>query len=109
MTPDQNPPVQVRTDEVPTDVTKLKWYPRALIRQAERSHRRLPGIRKVPLRAIAAILFIALLNVLVWIAAAVVLVSLSLRGGGRWLINASIIIRMYCLVFRVMCGQKLMA
>lgn len=73
MTPEQNAPVQVRTDEVLTDITKPKWYPRALIRQAERSHGRLPGIRKVPLRAIAAILFIAFLNVLVWIAAAVVL------------------------------------
>ncbi|ODM20634.1 hypothetical protein SI65_03687 [Aspergillus cristatus] len=74
MTPEQNPPVAV-TNEVPpdTDSPKPKWYPRALIRQAERSHRRLPGIRKVPLRAIAAILFIALVNVLVWIAAAVVL------------------------------------
>lgn len=92
MTPDQNPPVQVRTDEVPTDITKPKWYPRTLIRQAERSHRRLPGIRKVPLRAIAAILFIAFLNVLVWIAAAVVLVSCICFGiRERWLTNVALL------------------
>lgn len=52
-----------------------KWTPHALIRHAERSHRRLPGIRKVPLRAIAAILFVALMNVVVWIAAAILLVG----------------------------------
>lgn len=76
MAPARDPQVEVNANEVPTDnVTKPKWYPRALIQQAERSHRRLPGIRKVPLRAIAVILFIAFLNVLVWVAAAVVLVS----------------------------------
>jgi high-affinity nickel-transport protein len=35
----------------------------------------MPGIRKIPLRAIAVILFVALINVVVWIAAAIVLVS----------------------------------
>ncbi|OOF92463.1 hypothetical protein ASPCADRAFT_517854 [Aspergillus carbonarius ITEM 5010] len=50
-----------------------KWKIKSLVRQAERSHRRLPGIRKVPLPAIAIILFIALLNVIVWVAAAIVL------------------------------------
>ncbi|PYH85345.1 nickel transport protein [Aspergillus uvarum CBS 121591] len=50
-----------------------KWSAKALVRQAERSHRRLPGLRKIPLPAIGIILFIALLNVIVWIAAAIVL------------------------------------
>jgi hypothetical protein len=36
----------------------------------------MPGIRKIPLRAIGIILFIALLNAIVWIAAAIVLVRL---------------------------------
>ncbi|KAK1138320.1 hypothetical protein N8T08_002846 [Aspergillus melleus] len=53
--------------------TKTKWSPRALIRHAERSHSRMPGIRKIPLRAIAVILFVALMNVVVWIAAAILL------------------------------------
>lgn len=52
-----------------------KWSLKPLLRQAERSHSRMPGIRKIPLRAIAIILFIAFLNAVVWIAAAIVLVS----------------------------------
>ncbi|KAI9038015.1 HoxN/HupN/NixA family nickel/cobalt transporter [Aspergillus affinis] len=53
--------------------TESNWSPKALIRHAERSHSRMPGIRKIPLRAIAVILFVALINVVVWIAAAIVL------------------------------------
>ncbi|OJK03507.1 hypothetical protein ASPACDRAFT_1862849 [Aspergillus aculeatus ATCC 16872] len=52
---------------------RSKWTAKALVRQAEKSHRRLPGIRKIPLPAIGIILFIAFLNVVVWIAAAIVL------------------------------------
>lgn len=79
MSPAPNPPVY--TDPVSGDTdSDRKWTPRVLIRQAERSHSRLPGIRKVPLRAIAIIAFIAFLNVLVWIAAAVVLVSMAWCG-----------------------------
>jgi high-affinity nickel-transport protein len=51
-----------------------KWSLRPLINKAERQHKRLPGIRKIPLRAIAIILFIAFINIIVWIAAAIVLV-----------------------------------
>lgn len=51
-----------------------KWSLQPLIRHAERSHGRMPGIRRIPLRAIGIILFIAFLNVVVWIAAAIVLV-----------------------------------
>ena len=47
---------------------------KGLVRRAERSHRRIPGLRKIPLRAIGIILFIAFLNVVVWVAAAIVLV-----------------------------------
>lgn len=53
--------------------TKSKWTAESLLRRAERSHRRLPGIRKIPLPAIAIILFVAFINVVVWIAAAIVL------------------------------------
>ncbi|RAH41719.1 NicO-domain-containing protein [Aspergillus brunneoviolaceus CBS 621.78] len=52
---------------------RSRWTAKALVRQAEKSHRRLPGIRKIPLPAIGIILFIAFLNVVVWIAAAIVL------------------------------------
>lgn len=51
-----------------------KWSLEPLLRQAERSHSRMPGIRKIPLRAIAIIALVAVLNVIVWIAAAIVLV-----------------------------------
>ncbi|KAL4935000.1 hypothetical protein BDV06DRAFT_207843 [Aspergillus oleicola] len=50
-----------------------KWTAKSLIRHAERSHSRLPGIRKIPFRSIGVILLVALVNVLVWIAVAVVL------------------------------------
>ncbi|KAL4878999.1 high-affinity nickel-transport protein-domain-containing protein [Aspergillus karnatakaensis] len=50
-----------------------KWSTKALIRHAERSHSRMPGIRKVPLRSIAVILLVALVNVVVWIGVAIVL------------------------------------
>ncbi|KAK2762589.1 hypothetical protein FQN54_000762 [Arachnomyces sp. PD_36] len=46
---------------------------RSLLRRAEKSHSRLPGIRKIPLRAIGIIALIALINIVVWIAAAIVL------------------------------------
>ncbi|KAL4785501.1 high-affinity nickel-transport protein-domain-containing protein [Aspergillus varians] len=49
-----------------------KWA-KSLISHAERSHSRLPGIRKVPLRSIAVILLVACINVVVWVAAAIVL------------------------------------
>ncbi|KAI9369598.1 high-affinity nickel-transport protein-domain-containing protein [Aspergillus egyptiacus] len=55
------------------DDNDKKWSAKALIRHAERSHARLPGIRKVPLRSIGVIILVALVNVIVWIAVAVVL------------------------------------
>jgi len=65
-------------DETPVDSHSLdsdkKWSLRPLIRKAERSHSRMPGIRKIPLRAIAIIALIAVLNIIVWAAAAIVLV-----------------------------------
>lgn len=51
-----------------------KWSLQPLLRSAERSHSKMPGIRKIPLRAIGIIAFIALLNIIVWIAAGIVLV-----------------------------------
>ncbi|KAJ5234713.1 uncharacterized protein N7469_003881 [Penicillium citrinum] len=64
-------------DDAPADARSLdsdrKWSLQPLLLKAERSHQKMPGIRKIPLRAIAIILFIALLNAIVWIAAAIVL------------------------------------
>lgn len=66
-------------DDVAEDVQSLdsenKWSLKSLLRHAERSHSRMPGIRKIPLRAIGIIAFIAFINIIVWIAAAIVLVS----------------------------------
>ncbi|KAJ5855526.1 uncharacterized protein N7529_009470 [Penicillium soppii] len=50
-----------------------KWSLQPLLRSAERSHSKMPGIRKIPLRAIGIIAFIALLNIIVWVAAGIVL------------------------------------
>ncbi|KAJ5170818.1 Nickel/cobalt transporter high-affinity [Penicillium coprophilum] len=50
-----------------------KWSLQPLLRSAERSHSKMPGIRKIPLRAIGIIALIAFLNILVWVAAAIVL------------------------------------
>ncbi|CAI7678355.1 unnamed protein product [Penicillium manginii] len=64
-------------ENAPADSRSLeadrKWSLQPLLRHAERSHQKMPGIRKIPLRAISIILFIALLNAIVWIAAAIVL------------------------------------
>jgi high-affinity nickel-transport protein len=69
-------------ENAPADSRSLeadrKWSLQPLLRHAERSHQKMPGIRKIPLRAISIILFIALLNAIVWIAAAIVLVSLTI-------------------------------
>ncbi|KAJ5770569.1 uncharacterized protein N7511_002620 [Penicillium nucicola] len=63
--------------EAPADSQSLdsdrKWSLQPLLRHAERSHSKIPGIRKIPLRAIGIIAFIALLNIIVWVAAAIVL------------------------------------
>ncbi|KAJ5815646.1 hypothetical protein N7474_007423 [Penicillium riverlandense] len=64
-----NEPVETQS----LDGESRKWGLQPLIRHAERSHSRMPGIRRIPLRAIGIILFIAFLNVVVWIAAAIVL------------------------------------
>ncbi|KAJ6096958.1 hypothetical protein N7486_007704 [Penicillium sp. IBT 16267x] len=64
-------------DETPADSHSRdgdkRWSLQPLIRKAERSHSRMPGIRKIPLRAIAIIALIAILNIIVWVAAAIVL------------------------------------
>ena len=85
---DASPPAFVETNPVDSDDNqtthstdgyrdvKSKWAPQALIRNAERSHSRLPGIRKVPFRAIAVIFIVGLINVVVWIAVAIVLVCM---------------------------------
>ncbi|KAF3392795.1 High-affinity nickel transport protein nic1 [Penicillium rolfsii] len=62
----------MRTDIESVD-SDHRWSLKPLIHKAERQHRRLPGIRKIPLRAIAIILLIAFINIIVWIAAAIVL------------------------------------
>ncbi|KAL4764913.1 high-affinity nickel-transport protein-domain-containing protein [Aspergillus foveolatus] len=58
---------------IESDLDDKKWTAKSLIRHAERSHSRLPGIRKVPLRSIAVILLVACANVVVWVAVAIVL------------------------------------
>jgi hypothetical protein len=45
-----------------------------LVHQTKCFHERLPGIRRIPFRSIAIIALIALANIMVWAAAAIVLV-----------------------------------
>lgn len=66
------------TDTVSDNEDEDKSMKRSLLRRAEKSHSRLPGIRKIPLRAIGIILLIALVNAIVWVAAAIVLVCVLL-------------------------------
>ena len=61
-------------DDLGSVHTDEGWGLKPLLRHAVRSHRRLPGIRKIPLRALGIIGLSASLNVVVWIAAAIVLV-----------------------------------
>ena len=65
-----------------TDLRRLdsdrKWSLQPLLRSAKRSHSKMPGIRKIPLRAIGIIAFIAFLNIIVWVAAAIVLVCFDM-------------------------------
>ncbi|KAJ5684575.1 uncharacterized protein N7477_000920 [Penicillium maclennaniae] len=53
--------------------SERSWSLKPLIRHARRSHSKMPGIRKIPLRAIGIITLIALLNCIAWVAAAIVL------------------------------------
>lgn len=72
LTPGGNTVVEVDPQNQSDD---KKWITaKSLIRRAEHEHSRLPGIRKIPLRSIGVILLVALVNVIVWIAVAVVLV-----------------------------------
>jgi high-affinity nickel-transport protein len=72
------PPSPTESQHEETD--DKKWSTKSLIRHAERSHSRLPGIRKVPIRSIGVILLVALVNVVVWVAVAIVLVCSLLLG-----------------------------
>ncbi|KAL3447418.1 high-affinity nickel-transport protein-domain-containing protein [Aspergillus insuetus] len=67
------PPPSPSAESQHDEIDDKKWSTKSLIRHAERSHSRLPGIRKVPLRSIGVILLVALVNVVVWVAVAIVL------------------------------------
>ncbi|KAL3486598.1 high-affinity nickel-transport protein-domain-containing protein [Aspergillus germanicus] len=67
------PPSSPSAESQHDEIDDKKWSTKSLIRHAERSHSRLPGIRKVPIRSIGVILLVALVNVLVWVAVAIVL------------------------------------
>lgn len=53
------------------DVESLKS---SLLRHAETTHGRLPGIRKIPLPAIGIIVLVAVVNMVVWVVVGIVLV-----------------------------------
>lgn len=76
----QSPAITPLDSRPDSPLLDRKWSPRVMVRRMERSHAKLPLIRKIPFRAIAIILFIAFLNAIVWIAAAVVLVCLHYRS-----------------------------
>jgi hypothetical protein len=70
---DPSPGEDAPADETPDMELSLK---ESLLRKAESSHSKMPGIRRVPLPAIGIIFFIALINVVVWVGVAIVLVRL---------------------------------
>ncbi|EFQ99129.1 high-affinity nickel transporter nic1 [Nannizzia gypsea CBS 118893] len=65
---------------------KPRW---SFIEKAERSHRRIPGLRKIPLPALAIILFVALINILVWVAAGIVLLLTPTIDSHRFLASTA--------------------
>jgi hypothetical protein len=71
---DPSPGEDAPADETPDRELSLK---ESLLRKAESSHGKMPGIRRVPLPAIGIIFFIALVNVIVWVGVAIVLVHPS--------------------------------
>lgn len=70
------------TGNIVTD--QVKSFLQYAEQRAEASRNRIPVIRKVPLRAIAIILFIALLNSIVWIATGIVVVSILFANSPRY-------------------------
>jgi hypothetical protein len=50
---------------------------KSFLGRAQRTHRRLPGINKIPLPAIFIIVVVAMVNVVTWAVAGIVLVSQS--------------------------------
>ena len=66
------PPIIEQTDNVKPHSLK-----EALVRKAEVTHSAVPGLRKIPLRALGIILLIAIVNAVVWVAAGIVLVSMN--------------------------------
>ncbi|OJD16754.1 hypothetical protein AJ78_03092 [Emergomyces pasteurianus Ep9510] len=55
------------------DDDNVKSLKRSLLRKAQKSHNRVPGLRKIPLPALGIIFLIAAVNIVVWVAAAIVL------------------------------------
>ncbi|KAJ5701412.1 nickel transport protein [Penicillium malachiteum] len=60
-------------DEQPTVTLKSRWMNSAWLRPIRRTHQRIPGVNKVPLRAIGIIGLLIMVNIIVWIAVAIVL------------------------------------
>lgn len=56
------------------DSDDVASHKHSLLAKAERSHKKVPGLRKIPLPAIGIILLVALVNGLVWVVAGVLLV-----------------------------------
>ncbi|KAL2832831.1 high-affinity nickel-transport protein-domain-containing protein [Aspergillus cavernicola] len=71
-----NPPsTDIPAVESQHDHNDKKWTAKSLIWHAERSHSQFPGIRKIPLRSLGVIFLVAVVNVVVWVAVAIVLLT----------------------------------
>ncbi len=64
---------EAQVEETPDREFSLKA---SVLKKAETSHGKLPGIRRIPLPAIGIILLIAVVNLAVWIGVGIVLVRL---------------------------------
>ena len=69
------------TDEpIPQNKIALRsrWANSPLLRPVRRAHQRIPGLKNVPLRALGIIGLLVIVNIIVWIAVAIVLVGRDL-------------------------------
>ena len=90
-------PVETTTN-IDYDNGQSKFYKWEIVRKAEKTHSRVPGLRKIPLPAIGIILLVALVNILVWVAVGVVMVRFHCHVPFRMQANTPL---MALLVYRL--------
>ena len=65
----------VERDSIPDASDEEASFKMLMMRKIQTTHSQMPGVRKVPLRAIGIIVLIAVINTGVWICMGIILVS----------------------------------